>query len=125
MIAVVRPRGRLDEGCETSVPYIPPAQSRDGEPDANDPGSDPVNVSYELLAAPRRACSPAPISIIRLLIPAGADIVPCGGATPNARFRCRSNPGSRQLKGPPAVLPAGPTMHWGDPPAIPLRGMAH
>src|ERR1700674_5797017 len=88
VIAVVRPPGSLwMKDAKPLVPYIPPAQSRDGEPDANDPGLEPVNISYELLAAYSPGMQPQRFDIDHSakLIPAGSDIVLQVHYTPNGK----------------------------------------
>jgi len=87
-IAVVRPPGSLwMKDAKPLTPYIPTPQLRGGEPDANDPGSEPVNVNYELLAAYSPGMQPQRFDIDHSakLIPAGSDIVLQVHYTPNGK----------------------------------------
>jgi hypothetical protein len=106
VIAVVRRPGSLwMKDAKPLVPYIPPKQSQDGEPDANDPGSEPVNASYELLAAYSPGMQPQRFDIDHSakLIPAGSDIVLQVHYTPNGKtsLQDRTRVGITLAKEPP------------------------
>jgi hypothetical protein len=79
VIAVVRPPGsQWMKDAKPFVPYIPPRPSnQDGEPDANDPQTVPVDMSYEFLAGYAPGMPPQRFDVDHSakLIPAGSDIV--------------------------------------------------
>ena len=78
VLAVVRPPGSpWMKDAKPLVPYVPPADAHDGEPDAADPGATPVNLSYELLASYSPGLQPQRFDGDQSakLIPAGSDIV--------------------------------------------------
>jgi hypothetical protein len=84
MIAVVRPPGSLwMKDAKPFVPYIP---TTDAER-ASDPQSDPVNISYELLAGYSPGMQPQRFDMDHSakLIPAGSDIVLQVHYTPNGK----------------------------------------
>jgi hypothetical protein len=127
VIAVVRPPGSLwMKDAKPLVPYIAPKQSTEGEPDANDPGSEPVNMSYELLAAYSPGIQPQRFDIDHSakLIPAGSDIVLQVHYTPNGKtsVQDQTRVGITFAKEPPpkrffsAVANAS---HWAIPPGDP------
>jgi hypothetical protein len=127
VIAVVRPPGSLwMKDAKPLVPYIAPKQSTEGEPDANDPGSEPVNMSYELLAAYSPGIQPQRFDIDHSakLIPAGSDIVLQVHYTPNGKISVQDQTrvGITFAKEPPpkrffsAVANAS---HWAIPPGDP------
>jgi hypothetical protein len=127
VIAVVRPPGSLwMKDAKPLVPYIAPKQSTEGEPDANDPGSEPVNMSYELLAAYSPGIQPQRFDIDHSakLIPAGSDIVLQAHYTPNGKISVQDQTrvGITFAKEPPpkrffsAVANAS---HWAIPPGDP------
>ncbi len=80
VLAVVRPPGSawLKE-AKPFVPYILPVEPADGkaQPGANDPQSEPVNISYEFLAgySPGMQAQRFDADSSAKLIPAGSDIV--------------------------------------------------
>jgi mono/diheme cytochrome c family protein len=90
VLAVVRPPGsRWMMEAKPFVPYIPPAEARDGEaPDPNDPQSRPVDTSFELLAAyaPGAGAQRFDVDQSAKLVPAGSDIVLQIHYTPNGKY---------------------------------------
>lgn len=78
VIAVVRPPGsHWMEEAKPLLPYLPPPEARDGDPDKGDPKIKPVDMSYELLAAYSPGMEPERFDIDHSakLIPAYSDIV--------------------------------------------------
>jgi hypothetical protein len=83
VLAVVRPPGsQWMKDAKPFVPYIPPLAA-----DAGDPQGQPVNMSYELLAAYSPGMQPQRFDIDHSakLIPAGSDIVLQVHYTPNGK----------------------------------------
>ena len=88
IIAVVRPRGsQWMKDAKPFVPYIPPDISAGGVAGANDPQSNPVNMSYEFLAGYSPGMQPQRFDLDHSakLIPAYADIVLQVHYTPNGK----------------------------------------
>lgn len=84
IIAVVRPPGSLwMKDAKPFVPYIPTSEAER----ASDPQSDPVNISYELLAGYSPGMQPQRFDMDHSakLIPAGSDIVLQVHYTPNGK----------------------------------------
>ena len=78
VLAVVRPPGsQWMKDAKPLVPYLPPPEAHDGEPDRADPQAHPVDMSYELLAAYSPGMQPQRFDIDHSakLIPAHSDIV--------------------------------------------------
>ena len=126
-IAVVRPPGsQWMKDAKPFVPYIAPKPPADGEPDANDPGTEPVNVEYELLASYSPGLQPQRFDIDHSakLIPAGSDIVLQVHYTTNGKtaVQDQTRVGITLAKEPPpkrfysAVANAS---HWAIPPGDP------
>jgi hypothetical protein len=83
VLAVVRPPGsQWMKDARPFVPYVPPLAS-----EAGDPQGQPVNMSYELLAAYSPGMQPQRFDIDRSakLIPAGSDLVLQVHYTPNGK----------------------------------------
>ena len=84
VLAVVRPPGsQWMKDAKPFVPYIPPPAAADG----SDPQAQPVNMSYELLAAYSPGMPPQRFDVDHSakLIPAGSDIVLQVHYTPNGK----------------------------------------
>jgi hypothetical protein len=84
IIAVVRPPGsQWMKDAKAFVPYIPTTEAER----ASDPQSDPVNISYELLAGYSPGMQPQRFDMDHSakLIPAGSDIVLQAHYTPNGK----------------------------------------
>ena len=84
IIAVVRPPGSLwMKDAKPFVPYIPTTEAER----ASDPQSDPVNISYELLAGYSPGMQPQRFDVDHSakMIPAGSDIILQVHYTPNGK----------------------------------------
>jgi hypothetical protein len=102
IIAVVRPPGSLwMKDARPFVPYIPSVEAEQ----ASDPQSEPVNISYELLAGYSPGMQPQRFDMDHSakLIPAGSDIVLQVHYTPNGKtsFEDQTRVGLELAKQPP------------------------
>jgi len=127
VLAVIRPPGsQWMKDAKPMVPYVPPAEAHDGEPDAADPQAVPVNMNYELLAAYAPGVQPQRFDIDHSakLIPAHSDIVLQLHYTANGKSAVQDqtrlgltlSPGAPEKRFMSAVANA---WHWTIPPGDP------
>ena len=128
VLAVVRPPGsQWMKDAKPFVPYIPPKPlNENGEPDANDPQTAPVDMSYEFLAGYVPGMPPQRFDIDHSakLIPAGSDIILQLHYTTNGKtaVQDQTRVGITLAKAPPqkrfySAVVAG--WHWAIPPGDP------
>jgi mono/diheme cytochrome c family protein len=127
MSAIVRPRGAAWlKDAKPGEPYIPQANSREGQPDSNDPQSGLIDADDEFLCGYAPGMQPQRFDIDHSakLIPAGSDIVLQVHYTTNGKTAVEdlSSIGLTLAKEPPAkrfYSVAAQNWHWEIPPGDP------